>query len=436
MAKVELRHLQKWYDRLEEICKGTTSGHPNFYSDPTSVGLVAGTQKNAKLTAAGKSFYNSRSLGHDNSYKAEYYLMRSLYFENHKHNSKAKMFLDSRLAHMYHFLSICSPTPNKNLLIEKPKLLTIAEYITKYKSALLKFMQLEPETLTKLEALGEKGFQTLIKKDVPKGICRICRKIGGDYTRASNRRRDMIFSIAILTIRNSLLRSGKYFDRLQVPYPFCNLISEIDIANYAHLYTNEVEIVQDGLGFLALVKTITLSKAPKIEIEKFSFKRKNAKKVKIKKATKPSVARKPITKIHFFDSATGNQAETYLAKNILSKEYGKKLIRIGHTDLESRVLSDGLIVGSDFLVGSFEKPELFIEVKSTKNFPPRRIQVTSNEYLRAKKCLNDKIKYILYILAFDDPQSCPRIYKNEEFAQEADSLQIIDLISLEIPIHI
>ena len=233
LATSSLRHLDKWYDRLEAIEAKKFNSHPNYISDPTTIGLVKKAGNSAKLTRAGQEFLSTKAEGYKNSERAEYELLKVLYFSAHSHSTKTEAFLAMRKQNLVSFLSKCSPTPSRHLLLDYPRLLTVGECIWEFDGALLNYLSLSESDLEALRDLGEKGFKELGVSDKPAGFKRICSKIGSEFTRADERRLNMLVAMALLEIRDGMARAGTRLAPLKVPYPYCNLLSETDVQRFA-----------------------------------------------------------------------------------------------------------------------------------------------------------------------------------------------------------
>src|SRR5437763_2349117 len=80
LATTSLRHLNKWFDRLHAIDQGISRPHGNYYSDPASIGLVESGRRARALTAAGVAYLRFRSTLRDDAARAEYELLKILYF--------------------------------------------------------------------------------------------------------------------------------------------------------------------------------------------------------------------------------------------------------------------------------------------------------------------------------------------------------------------
>lgn len=437
LTTTSLRHLRKWYDRLEDIDNGIIGSHPNYCSDPESIGLVHRSRSGWSLTRAGREFLATKDVGYNNPRLAEYFLLDVLYFQRHNHRTKAARFLRTKRNNLQLFLNGCSPTPTKHLLIEYPRLLTIAEYISEFDGALIKFLNLAPEVLVGLANLGEPNFEALGASDRPRGFANICHKIGSDYTRAADRRLNMVISMALLEIRQSLLLSGKKSDKLTIPFPYCNLISETDINELAPLFTTDIEIVPDEQGFTVLLKLIVGATDPLPPVERISLRQRRTRRPRRRSGRrKPSKPARRARDYIMFDTSLGFHAENYFQDSRLNRQYGGRVIRIGHTDFESVALSDGMVPGADFIIGTLDSPERYIEVKASRTYPPVSIRLTVSEYVRAKACHESGIPYELFILTYDDAQSPPRILQTDRFPELISNLSFEDLLTLEIPISI
>ncbi len=118
LTTTSLRHLPRWYDRIEEIQNGVRKSRPNFLSDPEAIGLIYTDQSNGSvsLTPVGKEFLKSKSYGYSDPCKGEYKLIDLLYYQGMQHTHYATNFLNRKKENLIKFLSMCSPTPGKKTL--------------------------------------------------------------------------------------------------------------------------------------------------------------------------------------------------------------------------------------------------------------------------------------------------------------------------------
>ena len=129
------------------------------------------------------------------------------------------------------------------------------------------------------------------------------------------------------------------------------------------------------------------------------------------------------------------QAEDWVGKR-LNQEFGEsRVVRYGHTNLESVPLDDDLLPGADFVVlePSGGMPARFVEVKSAEDSLPRSIRLTAAELQRARKCAEDGVPYEIWIILFDGEAEKLVVVPN--FQQRAVQLTIEDLVSIEVQLE-
>ena len=116
LATTSLRHLGKWYDRLEDISVGKIRNHGNFVSDPESIGLVRRTSDSVILTNAGQAFLDTKKDAYDNEMIAEYHLVKILFYSKYRLSGKSTQFLNNKRANLLSFLKQCSPFSQSELV--------------------------------------------------------------------------------------------------------------------------------------------------------------------------------------------------------------------------------------------------------------------------------------------------------------------------------
>jgi hypothetical protein len=208
LATTSLRHIPKWYDRLSGIAKGVGGAHGNYYSDPQALGLV-NTVAKPSLTAAGKEFLKSQKFFYSDPARAEYRLNKILYYGPNSPLANSPL-LQLRRRNLRLFLRKCRPTQNARFVLDDERLLTMAELISSFGSALETFLLLSVTDLKAFSDLGEDGFDTLLDgMAVGHGYVTLAVKIGGEYTRARERRRNYLLSHLFLSIRNELISNNR-----------------------------------------------------------------------------------------------------------------------------------------------------------------------------------------------------------------------------------
>ena len=125
-----------------------------------------------------------------------------------------------------------------------------------------------------------------------------------------------------------------------------------------------------------------------------------------------------------------------LIENRLRETYRNRSVkRIGHTNLETLTLDDGLLPGADLIILDPEnQPERYAEVKSAIGSFPASIRLTLAELQRAKRCAVDGLPYDVWIVVFGEGLVTSILLPN--FENEAVILTIDDLVGIEIQISI
>ncbi len=96
LTTTSLRHLPKWFDRLSDIAAHHIKPHGNFVSDPAAIGLVDGATSPPSLTPIGAAFLSKKTGLYGNAPRAEYELVKLLYFSGAKHSVVVRENLSSR----------------------------------------------------------------------------------------------------------------------------------------------------------------------------------------------------------------------------------------------------------------------------------------------------------------------------------------------------
>jgi hypothetical protein len=437
LSTTSLRHINKWYDRLREIAKGSHSDHPNFYSDPESLGLIERISGRGRLTRAGELLLSTAPTLRTNPARAEFELIKILYYSGLSHRPAVDEFLNGKRQNLLRFLSDCHLTANSELLLQSPKLLAIAESLPRFPGALHRFLELRSADLTAIGALGEAGFSSLWnERQPPAGLGRLARKIGGDYTRAEERRLYYLVSMTLLEIRKDLLRSGRLFDEIRLPQPFSNLVTPAFLISVHAAYTDEIRIAEEDNRILVFLdpRVVTAPAVPTvtkigIRVPKRHSGRKGSKEPKV---------RQPSTRQRMIDQVLAKEAEDYVERAILRPKHGRFLVRAGHTDREFVLLSDGFVPGADFYATE-KNPKrgiYFYEVKSAINNAPASIRITRAEYTRAKKCHGEGLPYEIYIVIFLKTAPTPKVLHIPDFAAIAVGLTIDHVVAFDIALNL
>jgi hypothetical protein len=426
-----LRHLNKWFDRLEQISSDRIplNPHGNYFSDPGSLGLV--DTRTRRLTPAGTHYLSLKDSVYSDPARAEYELVKTLYFSDFDFPQEVLSFLSAKRETLLSLLSQFSPVPARALFTTNAGLLTIAELLSTFPGAIRLFSNLPEDTLIDFIELGQDGFEQLYLENEPlPGLRRLCRRIGSDYTRGQERRLNYLLSMALLSISNVL---DARITALEVPSPFSNLLTEVDIYNLHVLYTTSINIWFDGTAFVAssslhsvvapaqpLMGSINLlpqqgvpggsgQASPRDERRRT---RRHA------RASHVQVS---------LDQRVSEHAEDFIEENILRDL--QNLIRVGHRAGETLALPDGMVPGADFYsLDQAETPNAFIEVKAIASDPPAVVALTRAEYLRARECFRNGIPYRL-ILVNVASSNC---WEVNNLAQQLTTISIEELLQFSI----
>ncbi len=406
LTTTSLRHIPKWLDRLRDINNGITTGHGNFYSDPAVIGLVDNAVRPRALTPAGAAFLGKRASIGGSPERGEYELLKILYFGGHPHQAAVQQFLESKRRHMVLVLSQFSPAPIRHLFLHHPKLLVIAELIAEFPGAIPRLLQFSEADLLALINLGESGFANLCSgAGFPRGLARLCRRIGSDYTRGEARRLHYIVSMALGSTAQSVPTNTSL--PLQVPSPFSSLLTELDIYQLHARYTSDLAIWFDGVSFQIVASASPpAGVAPAVPPPLPALGVQLLINIPAGIATAASTAsrrnyhrsaRNLRTSV-IIDPVISQKAED-VVEALLRSQYEQRLVRVGHRSGETLALPDGMVPGSDFyVVDATGTPIEFIEVKSIGADPPVDISLTRAEYLRAVRCAAGGTPYRLFLV--------------------------------------
>ncbi len=437
LATTSLRHIHKWYDRLSDIDHGVHRQHGNYYSDPQALGLIDKTgPSSAVLTSAGQEFLRTSQNYYDDPARAEYVLNKILYYSGHTLGN-ATTFLESKRHNLYEFLRKCRPTPNTSLVLNDDRLLVMAETLSSFGSALEAFLLLDQADLLAFAELGERGFNSLLQGvHTGQGYRDLARRIAGDYTRASVRRRNYLLSHLFLTLRSNLISSASSYLRLTIPYPYANLLTERTAYEQAPHFTEDITIEAEPGGYIVVLREAVSVPPPlaapstrTIQVAVRPVRRRTP------RATPPTGTRPRPVEPYSVEAPLTVEAEDYVERN-LRAIHGDAVWRIGHTAAEIVALQDGLLPGADMIVrDAGGQPARYVEIKSSRGGLPPSIRLTAAEYARILKCSTDSVPYDLYIVLFSENQLVPRASLLLNFQQAVAGLTITDLLSMEIRIE-
>jgi len=435
LATTSLRHLNKWFDRLDEINQGIYRGHGNYYSDPATIGLVNKTGHPPTLTPAGLRFLSHKKTLYNDPAKAEYQLIKTLYFSDYEHSPEVQDVLEAKQKHMLKVLEQFSPSQSCRLFLSQPDLLVIAELIASFPGAVPRLVNLPPHDLLDLAGLGENGFKKLCSgQGFLPGLARLCRRIGCDYTRGQERRLHYIINMALISIAKNIPHNKAV--PLVIPSPFSNLLTEIDVYKLHSFYTSDIVIWFDGTSYQT-----SSSIAPQVTPRAVSAIRPLS--IQLQTGTpsgtgiassndnkrKRRRAAKPTKTTIIIDQIASERSEDFIESNVLSTQYGPQLVRVGHRVGEILSLPDGLVPGADFyVINDVDQPIEFIEIKSISGNPPVDVSLTRAEYLRACRCAGEKIPYRIFLVNLPNGH----IYELSDFASEISIANLSDVIQFTI----
>ena len=428
LSTTSLRHISKWYERLQDISDGVRRQHPNYLSDPESLGLVSRRGADVVLTPVGRQFLQTGAVVGDNPARAEYELIDLLYFAGNAHSASTREFLARKRQNLFQFLSLCHPSPTAALLLYNPKLLTIAEALVPFPGAVSRFLDLDRADLMRFERLGERGFTELWgENQPPAGLGRLARKIGADYTRAADRRLHFLMSMLLHVMRDSFMAAGASMAETTIPEPFSRLVTDADLIELSPAYAPDLGFASENGRLVAIAGSLrSRGRAPGI-IE-IGVRTPAARARRGAGGGRPPVVREPSRRIILLDLVLAKNAEDYVERSILRPRYGNDLIRVGHTNLESIPLADGLLPGADFYVPGVG----FFEVKSSVGQRPPTFSITRTEYQRARKCHEERIPYELFVVGLVPGELTPHVYHIPRFAVKASELSINDLVAFDL----
>jgi len=422
-----LRHLPRWFERLDEIHRGGSRAHGNFFADPASIGLVSTSGSAHLLTAAGEAVRALPRAVRQSPSAAEYNLLKILYFSEVEHSQEVQRFLAEKRAAMLRMLSEFERTPLRSLFLLHPQLLVIAELLTGFPGAVRRLVRLEESSLLGLISLGESGFSGLYRSDEPlPGLARLCRRVGSDCVRAEERRLHHIVSMALLRTRQQITGSGVH--DFAVPSPFENLLTEADLRARQDAYTEDITIWAEGAFFRAARRDVQVGVGTAGEpLRPQSVSLLGGRSSRRQVATRPAgdtyrkrrhrAAQAQTSMV--VDHRASERAEDLVEAAYLRPRFGDRLWRVGHTRGESQPLPDGMVPGADFYVlNDSDEPVEFFEVKAISSGPPADVFVSRAEYIRARTCNEEGIAYRLVLLNLADNA----IYEVRDFAQQIGEL--------------
>jgi hypothetical protein len=382
---------------------------------------------------AGQEFLAFRPTLQNDPAQAEYQLQKILYFSNHAHSARARQLLANKQNHLDSVLAQLNTT--RPILLSRPGLLVIAELLGSLPGAIQGLLNLSEGDLTALAQLGEAGFEQLCH--APNGLVRLCRKIGGEYTRAEERRLHQIMSMALLTIAQAVPAGSTM--PLVVPPPYSNLLTAKDVFERHANYTTDLSVWSDGVGYqvstsmtiiplpggaLPLLMNATLQpqagfpagtgQAPANHGNRSP--RRGGQKVQTR----------------VINPLVSEAAEDYVEDTFLRPEYGANLVRAGHRRGEVLSLPDGIVPGADFyVIDPAGTPNEFIEVKSISGSPPAEVSLTRPEFLRARLCAQQGIPYRLILVDIATNQS----YEVDDFVVQIAALTLDETTQFSIKIR-
>lgn len=439
LTTTSLRHLNRWIDRLAEIQNHNIplQPHGNYFSDPGSLGLVNQSTRPPTISDAGEHLLSLSDQLYNNPARGEYELLKTLYSGNFEFPPEVISFLNEKRENMMRTLGQFFPSPSRHLFLEHPSLLVIAELLSSFPGAIPRLLSLNQSDLLDLLELGESGFHQLFD-DTPRtrGLFRLCRRIGNDYTRGQERRLHYIVGMTLLSILQNT--PEQELSQLQIQQPFSKFLTEVDVYNLHVQYTSELSIWFNGEFFVVgkLVGGI-IPENPQFPMPDGVFVHLQPQQHVPSGTSRADPnddsrhqrrsRRREQTEV-IIDSALSERAEDFVEENILLPVHGESLVRVGHRSGETMSLLDNIVPGADFyVIDSNNSPIEFIEVKSI-NEPPTDITITRAEYLRACRCIDNNLPYRLLLVNVIQG----RWWEIENFAREISRLQLSEVTQFTI----
>ena len=424
-----------WFDRLEYIDRGVSRPHGNFFTDPATICLVDTSVEPPVLTHAGNAFLAFRDTLRNNPLRAEYELLKALYFSEFPLQDKVRRYLDTKRTNLEMVLEQFTPAPTRHLFLMHPKLLAVAELVASFKGAIQGLLAFSEADLLLLEGLGESRLTNLCAGAAfPTGLAALCRRIGGDYTRAEERRLHYLVSMSLLAIAAGIPRD--HARPLIIPAPYCNLPTEADIYHLHSQYTADITVWFDAVDFqvstslspphqaaiLPPPAVLTVSLLPQTRIPSESN---SASPTDQRRQSRRSARRTPTTIV--IDPVISERAEDLVEERLLRPQYATSLVRAGHRSGETIALSDGMVPGADFyVVDESGEPIEFIEIKSVTGSLPFDVMFTRAENLRARRFAVNALSYRLILVDVSTGQ----FYEATKFASALATLVIEETIQI------
>jgi hypothetical protein len=394
-----------WLDRLHDINRGITRAHGNYFSDPAAVGLVDNSVRPRVLTSAGRAFLSFRTTLRDDPARGEYQLLKILYFGGFNHQPDVQQFLATKRGHLLAVLDEFTPSPARHIFLEHPRLLVIAELIAGFTGAIRRLLELREQDLLDLANLGD-GFKRLCSgSGFPRGLGRLCQRIGSDYTRGEERRLHHLVSMALLAIVQTIPPQRQV--QLRVPPPYCNLLTEMDVHTQHTQYTTDMSAWFDGVNF-QVSSSLAIPPGgppPPAPVQFVTVQPQTATPSGTgtaaaddqRRRTRRGATRNRQNVV--LDLVLSERAEDAAQERILRPQHGARLVRVGHTTGETIALPDGMVPGADFyVIDALLDPIEFIEIKSVSGNPPFEVAFTRPEYLRAVRCAAAGVAYRLILV--------------------------------------
>lgn len=436
LATTSLRHTNMWLDRLHDINRGITRAHGNYFSDPASIGLVDNLVRPPVLTPAGRAFLSFRSTLRDDQARAEYELLKILYFGGYNHQPDVQQFLATKRGQLFAVLDQFTASPARHLFLEHPGLLVVAELIAGFPRAIRRLLELPEQDLLDLASLGEHGFTNLCSgSGFPRGLARLCRRIGSDYTRGEERRLHYLVSMALLAIVQTIPPRSQA--QLRVPPPYCNLLTEMDVYSLHTQYTTDMNAWFDGVN-LQVSSSLAIPPGgppPPAPLQLVTVQPQTATPSGTGTAaaddqsrrTRRGARRTPVNIV--LDPVLSERAEDAAEERILRPQHGAQLVRVGHRRGETIALPDGMVPGADFyVIDASADPIEFIEIKSVSGNPPFDVAFTRAEYWRAVRSAGAGVPCRLILVDV----GTGRLFEARNFAPALAALQLGEALQFVI----
>jgi len=353
-----------------------------------------------RLSSSGEYLLSQRDVLQNDESRAEYELMRAVYFSGFQLSGRAESYAQVKESNLLKTLAeFVGP---RRIFLDRPRLLVLAELISSFPGALVRLQGFDDEVLIAFEQLGQEGFREVpAHVQLPPGGAELCKRIGTDYTRAEERRLHQIVSMALLTIKDAL-SPGETLP-LHIPQPYSNLLTEEYLFEKHLVYSTDLGVWPDGVNLMVSNSPEVL--VPVEEDARPSFlelvplrNRRNSAPINPRDPRHQRRRSVPPQVMVPINTTFSEKSEDFVG-NDLRRHFGERLIRAGHTDLEASYLPDGMVPGADFFVLEGDDTiSRFVEVKTVYGAAPFVVSFTRAEYARAIDCARRGVPYDLVLV--------------------------------------